>query len=88
MLVAMDIGRNSTTFHEQQVVTLKIPAEIGLKGEQSGIPVRIFEILLTKGGINSSISGDFYVVTSHTAISMLLASGVNSSLRPLVKGCD
>lgn len=49
MLVTKDISRNSITFHEQRVVTLKILAKIRLKVEQSRIALRIFEILPSSG---------------------------------------
>lgn len=49
MLVARDIGRNFVKFHEQQVVTFKIPAKILLKGEQRRVSMRIFETFPNSG---------------------------------------
>ena len=41
--VQRNIGRNTVTFSEQQVVTLRIPDKYRLKGERTRMPVRIFK---------------------------------------------
>lgn len=41
--MAQSMGSNTVIFHEQEVVTLAIPAKMRLVAERSRIPVRIFK---------------------------------------------